>query len=106
MPLVKRFQKQLKPCDCGTSHLDDDPAEKTIPECQLALIWPSPDRLLLQHVSQEDGVIWTVPVTALLPNTSAYQALRFGWSHLNTHLLLSAPCLSAGQQPGHLKHAQ
>ena len=106
MPVVKRFQKQLKLCICGTSHLDNYPAEKMIPALHLALIWQSPDCLLWQHASQEGTVIWTVPVTAHLPNTSAYQALHSGCSLLNTHLLLSAPWLSAGQQHGHLKHAE
>jgi len=106
LPPVKRFQKQSKPCSCGTSHIGNCPAGKMIPEFRLASIWQSPDCLVWQHVSQEDGVIWTVPVTALLPNTSAYQALHFGCSHLNIHLLLSAPRLSAGEQHVHMKHAE
>lgn len=106
LPPVKRFQKQSKPCSCGTSHIGNCPAGRMTPEFHLALMWQNPDCLLLQRVSQQDGVIWIVPVMAIVPNTSAYQAPHFGCSRLNIHLLLSALRLPAGKQHGHLKHAE
>ncbi len=71
MPPVKRFQKQSKPCSCGTSHIGNCPAGRMTLEIHLALMWQNPDCLLLQHVNQQDGVIWTVPVTAIVPDTIA-----------------------------------